>query len=71
MKHNMGTSDRSIRSFIALIIIALNYYEIITGTLGIILIVASIIFLLTNLVGFCPLYAPFGISSCRPEGERV
>lgn len=71
MKNNMGRNDRSIRSIIALIIIALYYYEIITGTLGIVLIVVSIVFLITSLIGFCPLYAPFGISTCKPEGERV
>jgi small-conductance mechanosensitive channel len=71
MNNNMGKSDRSIRSIIALVMIALYYYEIISGTLGIVLIVVSLIFLLTSLVGFCPLYAPFGISTCKPKGERL
>jgi len=41
--------------------------NIISGTLGIVLLVAAAIFVLTSLVGFCPLYAPFGISTCKKK----
>lgn len=61
----MGNNDRTIRTIIALLIIVLYYYGIVEGTLGIVLIVFSGIFLLTSLIGFCPLYAPFGLSTCK------
>ncbi|MDX1585094.1 MAG: DUF2892 domain-containing protein [Balneolaceae bacterium] len=69
MKKNMGKADRTIRSLLALLMIALYYFEVVSGTVGIVLIVISAIFLLTSFVSFCPLYAPFGLSTCKPEAE--
>ncbi|AEA44990.1 hypothetical protein Fluta_3011 [Fluviicola taffensis DSM 16823] len=59
----MGTADRVIRTLLAIVAIVLFYNGVIHGTLGIILIVFSVIFLLTSLVGFCPLYALVGLST--------
>lgn len=67
MKKNMGTADRVIRTILALAMIALYATGTITGTVGIILIVASVIFLLTSLISFCPLYLPLGLSTLRKK----
>ncbi len=67
MKKNMGIADRVIRTILALAMIALYATGTITGTLGIILIVASVIFLLTSLISFCPLYLPFGLNTLRKK----
>lgn len=64
MKKNMGSADRIIRFIVAAIIAVLYFKEIIGGTLGIILLVLAGIFVLTSFVSFCPLYAPFGVSTC-------
>ena len=64
MKKNMGTADRLIRTLIAVIIAALYFTGVITGTVGIVLLVVAGIFVLTSLVSFCPLYAPFGLATC-------
>ncbi len=64
MKINMGGADRIIRVLIAVAIAILFFTEVITGTLGIVLLVVGAVFLLTSVVGFCPLYAPFGIRTC-------
>lgn len=64
MKKNMGAADRMIRVIIAAIIGVLYFTNVILGTLGIVLLVFAGVFLLTSLVGFCPLYAPFGIRTC-------
>lgn len=64
MKINMGTADRVIRTLAAIVIALLYYYNVITGTLGIVLLALAGIFLLTSFVSFCPLYAPFGLSTC-------
>lgn len=71
MKKNMGNSDRSIRSVLAIIMLALYYFDVITGTLGVVLLVLSGIFLLTSFISFCPLYAPFGLSTCKTEKQGV
>ncbi len=75
MKSNMGTLDRIIRVLIAALIAVLFFTDVITGTLGIVLLVLAAIFLLTSLVSFCPLYLPFGIrTTCakkaEPEGKE-
>ena len=67
MKKNMGTMDKAIRIVIAIGIALLYYFNIIDGALAYILMVLGIIFLLTSLVSFCPLYAPFGISTCKTK----
>lgn len=64
MKRNMGTTDRIIRVLVAVVIGVLYYTQIISGTIGIALLVVASIFVLTSVVSFCPLYAPFGISTC-------
>ena len=40
-----------------------NLPNIISGILGIILMVLAGIFILTSLISFCPLYLPFGLST--------
>lgn len=64
MKTNMGNADKIIRLIIAAIVGFLFYNGTITGTLGIILLVAAGIFVLTSLIGFCPLYTILGIKTC-------
>ncbi len=65
MKKNMGGVDRFIRLVIALVIGALAYFNVITGTLAAVLLILAGVFALTSFVSFCPLYAPFGISTCK------
>ena len=67
MKTNMGTIDRLIRIVLAIIIGALYYTNTLTGTLGLVLVVLAIIFVATSLIGFCPLYLPFGLSTLRKK----
>ncbi|GAB4244410.1 MAG: DUF2892 domain-containing protein [Saprospiraceae bacterium] len=64
MKKNMGSTDRIIRVILAIVFAALYFTNTVTGTLGIVLLVLGVVFLLTSAVSFCPLYAPFGISTC-------
>lgn len=65
MKKNMGTVDKTIRIIIALIIGILFFTKVITGTLGIILLVLAIVFLITSFVSFCPLYTLVGCNTCK------
>mgnify|MGYP006280311375 CR=1 FL=1 len=67
MKKNMGNADRLIRSVIALIAAALYFTDIVTGTLGIVLLVVAGVFLLTSFVSFCPLYLPFKLSTANKK----
>lgn len=70
MKKNMGTADRVIRIIVAAIVGVLYFQEIITGTLGIILLVLAGVFVLTSIISFCPLYAPLGIKTCSINNNK-
>jgi hypothetical protein len=63
MKLNMGNIDRSIRIAIAIVIAVLYFAGLITGTVGLILGIVAIVLLITSLMGWCPAYLPFGIST--------
>jgi len=67
MKKNMGSADKVIRILLAIVFAALYFTNIVTGTLGIILLILAAIFLLTSLVSFCPLYAPFKINTGKTK----
>ena len=67
MKKNIGTIDKVIRILIAVVVVALYFSNVISGTLAIILLVLSAILVVTSLISFCPLYWPFGLSSSKKE----
>jgi len=67
MKKNMGIADKTIRVFIAAIVALLYYTGIISGTLAIVLMIFAVIFILTSLISFCPLYLPFRINTTKKE----
>ena len=63
MKANMGTIDRVIRTALAILVGVLYFTGQISGTVAIVLGVLAVIFLLTSVISFCPLYAPFRFST--------
>ncbi|WP_339848664.1 MULTISPECIES: DUF2892 domain-containing protein [unclassified Dokdonia] len=65
MKKNMGNLDRGIRIAAAVIIGILYAANVINGTVAIILGVVALIFIATSFVSFCPLYAPFRLSTYK------
>jgi len=67
MKINMGSADRIIRVVIAIIFSILYFTETVTGVGGVILLILGGVFIFTSVVGFCPLYAPFGIKTCKTK----
>lgn len=70
MKKNMGNADRIIRVIIAAIVGFLYFTGTISGTLGIVLLILAGVFVLTSLISFCPLYAPFGIKTCPIKDKK-
>ena len=67
MKKNMGTIDKIIRILIAVVVVILYFTAVISGTIAIVLLILSGIFILTSLIGTCPLYLPFGISTIKKK----
>jgi Protein of unknown function (DUF2892) len=67
MKKNMGTVDKVIRLLVAVVVVTLYFTKVISGTLGIILLALSAIFVVTSFLGICPLYMPFGLSTRKKK----
>ena len=65
MKRNMSNADRIVRVLIAALFAYLYFGGVVTGALGVILVVLGAVFLLTSIVAFCPLYVPFKISTFK------
>jgi Na+(H+)/acetate symporter ActP len=63
MKNNMGTIDRIIRILLAIFVVILYITGSITGVAAIILGILAFVFIITSLIGFCPLYVPLKIST--------
>lgn len=63
MPKNMGLIDKIIRLIIAAVIIILYFTGQISGVAAVILGIFAVIFIATSLIGTCPLYLPFKIST--------
>jgi len=70
MKKNMGNTDKIIRLIIAAGIAILYFTGVITGTIGIVLLLLAGVFVITSLVGFCPLYSLFGMNTCARKEAK-
>ena len=68
MTRNMGTADRVIRLLVVVVIAALYYTGQISGLAATILGIVAVAFLVTSLIGWCPAYAPFGLSTRKKVG---
>ncbi|MEE9912692.1 MAG: DUF2892 domain-containing protein [Deltaproteobacteria bacterium] len=65
MKKNMGNVDRAIRIILVIAVIVLYLAGIISGIAAVILGVMALAFMITGLIGFCPLYVPLKISTYK------
>lgn len=71
MKKNMGTTDRALRSLAALVIATLLLTGQIEGIIATVFGVLAVVFLLTSLISFCPLYLLFKVSTCKEPSTKV
>lgn len=67
MKANMGTTDRMLRIIVAIVIAILYFTNVISGTLGIILLIVGGVLVLTSLISFCPLYPILGMNTKKSK----
>lgn len=63
VKKNMGTTDQIIRLAVAVVLAVAYFTGTISDTLGLIGLIVAVIFVITSIFSFCPLYLPFGIST--------
>ncbi|MCU0581436.1 MAG: DUF2892 domain-containing protein [Syntrophales bacterium] len=62
-KQNMGTLDRTIRLLLAAVVAVLYLTGNVTGLAAIILGILAVVFVITSVIGFCPLYVPLGLNT--------
>ena len=67
MKQNMGSIDRALRVLAVVVIAILYITNQISGTATIILGIVAVVFLLTSVVAFCPLYLPLKLSTIKKK----
>ena len=60
---NIGKTDKIVRVLIAVLFTVLFLNQVVTGVMGVILVILAGVFLLTSVVGTCPLYLPFKINT--------
>jgi hypothetical protein len=65
MKTNMSSADRMIRVVLVAIFAYLHFSGTVGGIFGLILLILAIVFLGTSIIGFCPIYKIFGVSTCK------
>lgn len=70
MKPNMGGADRIVRLFVAILIVIVFFKGIITGILGIVLLIFAAIFVVTSLIKYCPLYSLFNLNTCHNKNKK-
>ena len=63
MKANIGSLDKVIRIFLAIVFAMLYITKMVEGTVSIMLLVVGCVLLLTSIINFCPLYAIMGLNS--------
>jgi hypothetical protein len=67
MKKNLGSIDKVIRILIAAVVVVLYFTKVISGTLGIVLLIVAGIIALTAIIDFCPIWAVLGINTKKKE----
>ena len=65
MKCNTGKTDRVLRVILGLVIISVGwFYQSWWGAIGIIPV-------FTAAIGWCPVYLPFGLSTCKMDDKQA
>ena len=69
MKKNMSLADRIARILVAVLIATLYFTDQVNGTTAVIAGVVALVFVITSLLGSCPLYMLFGISTKKNSSK--
>lgn len=60
---NEGTMDRGVRIVAGVVLLGLGWSGVVEGTVGTVFKFLGFVPLATGLIGICPAYLPFGIST--------
>ena len=62
---NESTMDRTIRAILGIILIYAWYAPWVGGIVGILALLVGVVFLLTGIIGWCPLYTLFKMKGTK------
>jgi hypothetical protein len=65
IEKNIGSTDRIVRFVLAAIFAVLYFTGVVSGTLGIVLLVLAVIFAITAAVNVCPIYLALKLSTAN------
>jgi hypothetical protein len=71
MEKNIGRSDKTIRILLALIGATIVMVVDLPMIFNIIIVTLATIFLLTSMIGVCPLYLPFHFSTNKKQSSEL
>jgi len=63
LKKNMNSTDQLVRLIIAVVLAVLYFTGVISGTLGLVGLIVAVVFVLTSVFSWCPIYAALGLST--------
>lgn len=69
MIKNVGKTDKMIRIVAGVILIALDLFEVVTGSFSWILSLVAVILIVTAVVNFCPIYQLLGKNTCEVDNK--
>ncbi|MCU0370447.1 MAG: DUF2892 domain-containing protein [Bacteroidales bacterium] len=67
MKKNIGSIDKIIRLLLAAVFIILFIFNVVSGIFGYILLILALIFIITSLLNFCPIWWIMKIKTNRTK----
>jgi uncharacterized membrane protein HdeD (DUF308 family) len=71
MTKNVGGAERGIRLVIGIVLLALGFLHVVTGTMAIVAYIVGAVALITGLVQYCPAWTLFGINTCPTARKGV
>ena len=69
MKKNMAIADRIGRVVLVALVVVLYFAHVLSPVAAVILGILAVVFLLTSIVGTCPIYLALGISTKRKQAQ--
>jgi len=63
MKKNVGSTDQIVRYVLALLFVVLYFTGVVSGTLGIVLLVLAVVFAVTAYLNFCPIWLALKVNT--------
>ena len=65
MPCNSGGMERIIRGILGIVLVLAWFLHWVLGTLGLILGILGLVFIVTAAIGFCPIFSIIGVNTCK------